>query len=164
MKKTIELSLEQARDWYNDTTSLVIKRLLVSNFSKEELEKKELPKSWEELKVIKGFSVTLFSSISVCGSSKTTGDCKKNIYATEKQAKSALAMAQLSQLMAVYNDGWEANWNNINQYKFCIGRFESRLNVNWYSGAYHFIAFKTAEIRDEFLKNFEPLIKEYFEL
>ena len=28
--------------------------------------------------------------------------------------------------------------------------------------SYHFLTFKTAELRDEFLKNFEPLIKEYF--
>ena len=83
--------------------------LLLANFSKEELTKKELPKSWNELKEIKGYFISEEdSSIDDYISGGNRKDYELSVYATEKQARSALAMAQLSQLMAVYNDGWGA--------------------------------------------------------
>ena len=88
----------------------------------------------------------------------------KNVFATKKQAKSAVVMAQLSQLMKVYNGGWEADWYNVNIIKYCIGRKYNNILRNNYTFTYQFLAFKTPEIRDEFLKNFEPLIRQYFML
>lgn len=65
--------------------------------------------------------------------------------------------------MAVYNDGWEADWNTDTQMKFVIKRNNNKIVPCYYYTVYYFLAFfKSAEIRDEFLKNFEPLIKEYF--
>ena len=87
-----------------------------------------------------------------------------NPFATEKQAKSALVMAQLSQLKKVYNGDWEADWNNCNQHKHVILRSSDKLYKHTKITAYHFLAFKSEEIRNEFLKNFEQLIRDYFEL
>lgn len=159
MNKQITLSLEKAKELYKKDS--VMDELLLANFSKEELEKKELPKSWEELGEIRGFEISAFSSIHKYGPNITITD--KKVYATEKQAKSALAMAQLSQLMAVYNEGWEPDWTDTSE-KFIIERNNNYIVKNHYNGAHMFLSFKTAKIRDEFLNNFEDLIKEYFEL
>lgn len=160
-EKTITLSLDQARKMYGKSPEM--DELLLANFSKEELTKKELPKKWKELKLQSGYKITYNSYGTIITKlpvfSKVGYDCKA-IFATEKQAKSALAMAQLSQLMAVYNDGWEysagvmpaIDANICSKYviKSCC------------DGYFKFLTFKTTELRDEFLKNFEQLIKEYF--
>ena len=77
-------------------------------------------------------------------------------------AKSALAMAQISQLIPYYggeitNDEWKDS--SIRKYIIFrkmsyVGRCEAYSN-------YEFLAFHTAEQRDEFLKNNEQLVKDY---
>ena len=69
-------------------------------------------------------------------------------------------MAQLSQLMHVYNDGWVANWSDSNSKKYTIEIFGECVYSNYYFETKKFLAFKTSEIRDEFLKNFKSLILE----
>lgn len=86
----------------------------------------------------------------------------RNVFLTEKHAKSALAMAQISQLIPYYggkitNDEWEDC--SIRKYIIfrkmgCVGKCEAYSN-------YEFLAFHTAEQRDEFLKNNEQLVKDY---
>lgn len=96
------------------------------------------------------------------------GNCSskcKDIFRTEKQAKSALAYAQLTQLMALpeYNGDWVPNWEDKSQVYTIIG-FGN--NILKFSGINHrsHIAFKSEEIRDKFLENNMDLLKEYFEL
>lgn len=62
MKKQIEISLEKIREQYNDPEAgSTFKAMLLENFSKEQLEKKQLPKSWEELKTVEEFNQTCSS-------------------------------------------------------------------------------------------------------
>jgi hypothetical protein len=159
MKKQIELSIEQAREWYNDPEGF--KKTLIANFSKEELEKKQLPKSWEELRYVNGWYVTSASRINLFDANAIYS--AKNTFATQKQAESALARAQLSQLMKVYNGDWEADWRNF-EYKYIIVREYNILEIYKNKHHYNFLAFPTAELRDEFFENFEELIKTYYEL
>ena len=72
-------------------------------------------------------------------------------------------MAQLSQLMAVYNDGWKPDWGD-DKFKYKIKRDFDVIIKSKSSNYYDFLTFKTSEIRNKFLKNFEPLIKQFFEL
>jgi len=126
---------------------------------------KELPSKWEDLETVDGFFVNSFSKIKVCmGSGAYTTSTSKNIFKTESQAKSALAKAQLSQLMAVYNDGWEPDWSRENRKKYTIKRSYTFLVVGSTYVEYRFLALKTADLRDKFFENHEALIKEYFEL
>lgn len=157
-EKTIKLSLDQAKKMYGKSPEM--DELLLANFSKDELTKKELPKSFDELKVnYRGYYITSQGNIDQCMSY----GLYKNNFTTEKQAKSALAMAQLSQLMAVYNDGWEPLYDNSSlNNKFTIQRLGTIIATTIQTNNYQFLAFKSAELRDEFLKNFESLIKEYF--
>lgn len=88
-----------------------------------------------------------------------------NVFATEKQAKSALAMARISQIMA--NDkrfgGVVTNeeWRNDNNIKYVIRRYEDTYDVGIQYSKYQFLAFHTREQRDLFVKENTNLIKDY---
>lgn len=158
-EKTIKLSLEQARKMYKKSPEM--DELLLANFSKEELEKPELPKSWNELRIRSGYVIGADSVIIPKPQFLTSTYEQKNLFATEKQAKSALAMAQLSQLMKVYNREYIPDWN-CDSVKYVISRSRNKVSVCEGWNSYRFLAFKNKETANEFLKNFEPLIKQYF--
>lgn len=121
--------------------------------------KKELPKSWEELKLIKGYWVDSGSRITKENSNHLCSDHHKNIFATESQAKASIALAQLSQLREVYRQGWKPDWYNADQIKHCIIRDGKIDRFMSYSFDY-FLSFQSPEIRDEFLDNFKDLIED----
>ncbi len=88
-----------------------------------------------------------------------------NVFATEKQAKSALAMARISQIMA--NDErfggiiTDKEWINRNIIKYVIVRHENNITKDIHWVFYHFLAFHTIEQRDLFLKENKQLVKDY---
>ena len=90
------------------------------------------------------------------------------LFATEKQAKSALAMARISQIMA--NDKrfggvvTYEEWENGKVHKFVIMRSGNciQVNTNWVE--YQFLAFHTLEQRNLFLEENEDLVKDYLML
>jgi hypothetical protein len=130
-------------------------------FAKElypELGKKELPESWGELGYIQGYYVAPSSYVS--DYNNIAANSNKNTFATKEQAEAAIAMAQLSQLMKVYNDGWEADWNNYNQLKYCIGFTRENLEIDNWIDYRQFLAFKDQETAELFLENFRELIKQ----
>ena len=89
----------------------------------------------------------------------------KALYTTKKQAKSALAMAQISQIMA--NDErfggaiTDEEWGNTDIKKWVIRRRKNDVFVDWTFYWYFFIAFHTEEQRDLFLKENIDLVKDY---
>lgn len=91
-----------------------------------------------------------------------------NVFATEKQAKSALAMAQISQIMA--NDArfggiiTDEEWKNDSISKYCINRQINEIYKEFCYICFSFLAFHTAEQRDLFLKENEDLVKDYLML
>lgn len=92
-------------------------------------------------------------------------ECNYNIFATERQAKSALAMARISQIMA--NDDrfggvvTDEEWNNTSILKFIIKRLNNRILIDAGINYYYFLAFHTAEQRDLFLRENMDLVKAY---
>lgn len=92
----------------------------------------------------------------------------RNVFATEKQAKSALAMAQISQIMA--NDErfggvvTDEEWDDITYRKYVIVRMDNEIFAADRTHAYDFLAFHTAEQRDLFLEENENLVKDYLML
>ena len=92
-----------------------------------------------------------------------------NIFATKKQAKSALAMARISQIMA--NDErfggvvTDEEWNDNRIVKHIIAREDDSITTkNYYYSCYYFLAFRTDTQRELFLKENEDLIKDYLML
>mgnify|MGYP001136852445 CR=1 FL=1 len=160
--KTIQLSAEKAKQLYGKNTEL--DEILKENFTDEELGlKKLLPKAWGEFGYIKGWFITEASRIAKAANLSPL-ERNRNVFATEAQANSALAYAQLTQLIEKYNDGWEPDWNNSNSIKYAIVCENNKLVCYKFYNIKTLLVFKTEELRDEFLKNFEPLIKTFYQI
>ncbi len=129
---------------------------------KKQFCKKDLPKSWGELNVVKGYYITPSSRIKEITAS-TFRICR-NTFKYKKEAVSSLAKAQLSQLMYVYNDGWEPDWGSSAEVKYCIIRRGAELKIIDRYVYFSFLAFKTRELAENFSANFEGLIKQYYEM
>ena len=88
-----------------------------------------------------------------------------DIFATEKQAKSAQAMAQISQIMA--NDKRfggvvsEREWEFEDTKKFVIVKCCNRIRKDIVWSTHTFLAFHTKEQCDLFLKENEDLVKDF---
>ena len=129
--------------------------------------KMEYPKSWEEqfqYGVIKGYCIEVGSIERTDYDRCSIED--KGTFKTEKQAKSALAYAQLTQLMALpcYNGDWTPNWDSQNQERYCITRLKYDIVTLDYSGYFSFLAFKSEKVRDEFFNNHMDLIRQFHQL
>lgn len=86
-------------------------------------------------------------------------------FASRKQAKSALAMAMISQIMAndVEHFGGaitDAEWEN-DDYKYVIYRTCNKSNAASTVHEYHFLAFHAAAQRDLFLEKYRNLVKDF---
>ena len=123
------------------------------------------PKRWRDSSpLVSGWCLGGYSPLS-CGVGKWK-DGRLNIFATQKQAKSALAMAQISQIMA--NDErfggviTDEEWKDITLGKYVIIRgsnntiFKDVVIYSW-----GFLAFHTKEQRDLFLEENKDLVKDY---
>jgi hypothetical protein len=80
----------------------------------------------------------------------------RNTFKTASQAVGSINLAVLTQQLADVNGDWKPDWDNGEESKYCIRR-ESRggapiilirMIVSWH----HFLAFKTKEDAEEFLK------------
>ena len=124
------------------------------------------PKRWrdDEDNTFSGYFIaentTIHNTIEVFNT-----DHNYNVFATKKQAKAALAMARISQIMAnderfggVFTD---EEWNDPCKYKFCIFRWSNVISVDCYTHCYNFLSFHTREQRDLFLEENEDLVKDY---
>lgn len=134
--------------------------------------KKIEQKRWRDNKEtnIVGYYINLDSKIVQIEKDSDYKNIKSNydVFATEKQAKSALAMAQISQIMA--NDerfgGFvtDEEWCNSDNLKYVIKRVGDILSKDCYASNYHFLAFHTEKQRNLFLQENEDLIKDYLML
>lgn len=119
---------------------------------------RELPKSWEDLKVVEGFYIDEDSGIYVC-EDRYTDDENKNVFPTEEEAEACLALAQLCQLRDKYNDGWKPNWTTDDEEKYIISIHEGNPYTDCHYSIQRVLAFRTEELRNKFLENFKDLIE-----
>jgi hypothetical protein len=71
-------------------------------------------------------------------------------------------MAKLSQVMAVYNDGWVADWNDKSQEKWSLISNKNEIRITELIHSKTFLTFKTYGIANKFLTNFREDIEIYF--
>lgn len=106
---------------------------------------KKIIRTWEDLKgicPIKAFYMTLYMS--------------------EKHAKSALAMAQISQLMPYYGkEITNEEWKDGNMDKYVLFKYEGHINIDTSRNTHFFLAFHTGQQCEDFLKYNEQLVKDY---
>ena len=170
--RSVKMTLETAQRWYQQGGEF--KEMALSAYTEAELN--PVRNEWESKFVgekIKGYfidhdesSIYFFDG----GESQfidddgISSDCK-NIFKTEKQAKSALAYAQLTQLMALpeYNGDWVADWTDGSS-KYCIIPINKRLKIDLFYECVQKICFKSEELAKLFFSNNIDLLKQYFEL
>lgn len=120
-----------------------------------------------EDKMVSGYWLSMTDDMVLTEYRKYNCHYNYGIFATKQLAKSALAMAKISQIMA--NDErfgrviTDAEWDNGTE-KYIIVRVNSDILKVMSTCAYSFLAFHTQEQRDLFLEENEDLVKDYFML
>lgn len=119
--------------------------------------KKELPKTWKELKKVKGYwtdDQCELHHLSECA----CFDDAKDIWPSKEEAEASIALAQLCQLRNVYNDGWKPDWKDATL-KYGIYFYgDKKAGLVWRMVSGGILSFKTEELRNLFSKNFDKLI------
>lgn len=89
-------------------------------------------------------------------------ESNKNVFIDKKHAKSALAMAQISQLMPYYGGAiTDEEWEDRFVRKFELYRYDNHVEVKLISKVYNFLSFRSVEQAKDFLKHEERLVKDY---
>lgn len=160
--RNVKVTLETAQRWYQQDGEF--KEMALSAYTESELNL--VRNEWESKFVgndIEGYYIDSMSRTQ--GIAGTCFCACKNTFKTEKQAKSALAYAQLTQLMALpeYNGDWIADWTNGSS-KYCIIPINKELKIDFFYEYAQKICFKSEELAKLFFSNNIDLLKQYFEL
>lgn len=152
MKKeeTKSLSIDIPEGYEIDESKSTFKNIV---FKKIEV-KTKLPKSWGELKYIRGFYISSSSSIEKVNKAYLLGE-NRNIFPTKELAEATLALAQLSQLRDAYN----ATFIGESSKFYKIYRIGNTIYIASCVTNTSPLSFYTKELADEFLKNFKDLIE-----
>lgn len=157
MKKTIELTLEQAREMLGKDEAM--DALIRANFTEQELKP---VKRWEDLGRVSGWYVSNLSSVFFSRNLPCEKE-NRNTFAKKTQAEGVLAMAQLSQLMKDVNGDWTPDWLSRLE-KHAIECLDGNIRLTIRVNLAQFLAFPTKEIRDKFAEDHKDLILEYFKI
>lgn len=126
--------------------------------------KNELPTTWEEAYTKYLCNTTIYyintngKIIQYTEPIPANAVFNKNALLSSERAEEVLALMQLITLRDIYNDGWEPDWSNYDETKYCIYGWSNTITIDIFTSDHAILAFKTEELRDEFLKNFEELI------
>lgn len=132
-----------------------------STFEKIVFKKKEeIVNCWEDIKRITGCWINPYSQI--INDNAPTYESSKNVFLNKKYAKSALALAQISQLLPYYDS--KVDWNDSGAKKYCISRYQDTIVIDRWESYYQPIAFNTREEAERFLKHNEQLVKDFYML
>jgi hypothetical protein len=99
-KRKIKIGLETAQRWYGSNDE-ELKQLAVQTWP--EVAEVKLPERWEDLGNVGGYYNAGNSGVSYA-QDMATRDSNKNLFKTKQQAEASLALAQLTQLAAVWCD------------------------------------------------------------
>lgn len=131
-----------------------------SSFERIVFKKKVEVNCWEDLEKITGVYITDFSSYANAENA-STNPYNKNVFLNYKYAKSALALAQISQLLPYYDA--DVDWTTNNE-KFCITRVSNKIEVRSWGSIHHVLGFNTKSEALRFLKHNEQLVKDFYML
>jgi len=131
-----------------------------SSFEKIVFKKKHEVNCWEDLRNIPGMYIADNSCI-IPAAAGLVLPHNKNVFLNEKYAKSALALAQISQLLPHYDTN--VDWTTNNE-KWCITRVSNKIEVRSWGSIHHVLAFNTKSEAIRFLKHNEQLVKDFYML
>ena len=145
-ERSIKISLDKARDWYNRGGEY--KELALSAFSDEEIKASMLPNTWEE-----------FCEMYPTKINEWYINDDSNIKSLKKVGEQHLAQIKLHQLRDCYRQNWKPDWKDENQNKWVIFYVYNKYIIEQYSFSSHFLSFQSEEIARKFLDNFKDLIE-----
>ena len=131
-----------------------------SSFEKIVFKKKIEVNCWEDLKHVPGVYITEDSDFDSILADLVLPQ-NRNVFLNEKYAKSALALAQISQLLPYYDTN--VDWTS-NNHKYCIERIGDGVEIGAWMHRYCVLAFNTESEAYRFLKHNEQLIKDFYML
>ena len=123
------------------------------------VENPKLPESWMDLNEVSGYYVDSFSKIDSY-ENRPTSEENKNVFVNQNLAKSAVAKAQLSQLLHSFHSGWSNQLDN-----FAIFPQIKEGMINPYIGISvlpQFLSFRSREKATLFYQQHQDLIQEYW--
>lgn len=133
--------------------------------------KSEYPKSWEEAfkdRVLDGYYISSWSEVlNLKFNLKGYNKYNNGVFKYQEQAESALAYAQLTQLMALpcFNGDWKPDWTSGKEEKYAISFFNSKYCVKIQSTytRHFFLVFQSEEKAKIFLELYKDLIDIFFQ-
>lgn len=123
--------------------------------------KEEVVNCWEDIKRINGVWIAHLSDIQSY-EGVPPYKTNKNVFLNEKYAKSALALAQISQLLPYYDSN--VDWSDDRKVKYCICKYQDTIIIDTWDYYYQPIAFNTLKEAERFLKYNEQLVKDFYML
>lgn len=138
-ERTIKLSLDKAKEYYNKGGEL--RKIALQAYRKDEMFERIMPKTWE----------AYIHNIYI-------DDIKKyeevtNVY----KSNICEAYSKLRYLREYYRQEWEPDWSDEEQTKYCIVENDGLEVEECYQNR-QFLAFQTRELAEQFLDNFRDLI------
>lgn len=142
-----DLNYSEAKQWY-ESGNETLRNLAIGRFP--ELEKPQLPKSWEELKKTQ-FIFQKYTNFDLAD---------EDWFCLTEQNNSINAFKKLSYLREVYRQGWVPDWEDTNNLKYSIVKDRNYIKCN--SCYYHikFLTFQDRETAEQFISNFKDLIEQ----
>lgn len=161
-ERNVKISLEKAREWYNQGGEL--KELALSAFTENEITTSALPNTWEEfckMYPVKDneWYISGNSNIARMPQGKRYALHCCNILPSLQATKQHLALMQLHQLRDCYRQGWLPNWNDSYQTKWAIYRVKNEWKIEPIIFSSRFLSFQSKEIAEKFLNNFKGFIE-----
>jgi hypothetical protein len=120
---------------------------------------KELPKTWESCNKKVGYIAFIGGN-----TRKFTDNIKAIMYATDKQALSSIAFAQLSQLVADMNGDWNYSWSKEPCLKYTIVRHRDELHLEDCRKYFKHLCFEKKEDAEFSLLHHKKLWEQMYEL
>lgn len=162
-KKNIAITLQEAKEWYQSGNP-TLKELVLKVFTKKELEKQDLPKTWEEhclmcaQNKVESYYIDTDSSITsdwhtLAGYTREN----RNLCQTKEDAEAFLALMQLRALWHDYVGDFEIDWTSHNY--FSIFRSLNNKIIVHYASSPKTFCFPTSKLAEKFLTNFKDLFE-----
>ena len=160
-ERSIKISLDKAREWYNRGGEY--KELALSAFTENEITTSTLPNTWEEFCKIypvkdDEWYISAISNIKRMSQGKRCTFYHCNTLPSLQSAKAHLALMQLHQLRDCYRQGWVPDWKD-DIIKYCIVLESNRCVIYKNITTCNFLSFQSMELAEKFLNNFKDLIE-----
>lgn len=163
-ERSIRISLEKAREWYNKGGEL--KELALSAFSEKEITESALPNTWQEFCEMypikedkKEYFIDENSNIKLLKKGIRHNTIHRNVLPSLQSLKAHIALMQLHQLRDCYRQGWVPDWRDGEQEKYTILYNSDNYIIDLAWRSQRFLSFQSKEIAEKFLNNFKGLIE-----